>query len=504
MAKIFKLIELTEDNEDTGNILYYKSKKKMCSELNLTERVISATTTKYREKYNKLTDEVKLVRMNPRYQHKGFRLEILKVDDLSEYKLEDCDVKDVAGKEERKPKFTESEDGYIVHGKLRNVNITKDELRNIKNIYCTHKMTINKTALEVGLVREELTLILSAFSITKDDIPFIDDDVINMSAEEMAETTRIEKKRSYFRKLEENKVKDMEKELKRLHRNNFVFENAVKQLSNITLPKPNYCESQGNNADKTMLINLADIHAGAKFQVVGNSYGLDIMKQRFAKFTADILKRLSVYDVDKIIICNLGDTVSGLVHVANRVASEVGVNVALVEVIEQIGVLIRTLSEVTNLPIDYRNTLGNHSRFVPNKTENITDENMETLIPFSLDLMFKNYKNVTIHKAKAVDEFILYGEPIALHHGDQFRDNRKLMASRNKFYRLIYQGHFHNFDITTLNGTEVVQVGTMMGSDDYASSKQLYSRPMQLITIIDSEWNIAHYPSYFKTEGVDD
>ena len=38
-----------------------------------------------------------------------------------------------------------------------------------------------------------------------------------MTVEEMAEDSRIHKKKAYFRKLEDLKTKDMEQELKKLH-----------------------------------------------------------------------------------------------------------------------------------------------------------------------------------------------------------------------------------------------------------------------------------------------
>ena len=76
LAKIFKLIELSDSYEDTGVVYYYNKKKNMCKDFGLTSRLISYTAE------------------GKRQQHKGYRLEVLKVDDISEYKLEDVEYID--------------------------------------------------------------------------------------------------------------------------------------------------------------------------------------------------------------------------------------------------------------------------------------------------------------------------------------------------------------------------------------------------------------------------
>lgn len=406
---------------------------------------------------------------------------------------------EVEGKTERKPKYIQNGDIYtIYYGDGLSVEITEEKLSEFKKQYCVKDgLNIEEMGLYFNMLREEVYAIKTAFSIVRNSIPYTDKEIDEMEIDDMAEYSRINKKKAYFRKLDELKLVDMEKELKKLHKKDYLYGKMLETLSKIEIKLPEIEYIDYPKSKNTLILSLADWHLGAICKNYFNEFNRSIAENRINQIISATIEKIEKYNPNRIIIMNLGDIINGMIHESNRANSDMNVAESYKMAIEKLLEIIFTLSKYA--PIDFASVRGNHSRFMSEKTANLSEENFEDLVEWTISQLLKDNPRITTHQQiNGVFEMQLNGRWICGFHGDKFSGISKLSESRDKHYELAFMGHYHSFKLQTSGNCEVVTVGCMMGSDEYASDKQLYSRPSQLITIIDEEWNKTYIPVYLK------
>jgi len=456
LAKVFKLITLTEDYEDTNEVYFYRQKNRMCEDFDLTPRLLSRTAT------------------GERRHHKGYRLEILEIDDVSAYKLED--LIEVGSEEERKPSYTENESDYIFHTSKRDLIVDKDKVRDIMKLYCVDKKTINQTAMAVGLLRDELVVVLNGLGITKDSVPFIDEDFDNMTVDEMAEHTRIEKKRAYFRKLEENKIKDMENELKNRTRKDYLYDKIIERVKPLNSSFTINPEAMIKNSDTIYhKFTICDVHAGLEIDSYFNTYNLSIMKDRFIKITNDILSEVDSGNIDIILG---GDDIHGKIKGSIEKNSDFIIK-STISVIDCYISLLKTLLDTGRYNIRVCKVNGSHESLESAKTDRTKEENLGELIIHSLIRKFEDYTNIEFIDKFKNTPFVLmpyfnYTELVG--HGDEMSMDSyvKFAQQLNKNIRYISLHHLHHYKSEMLNGIGVTYNESFCGTDQYAQGLGLF------------------------------
>jgi NAD-dependent SIR2 family protein deacetylase len=408
------------------------------------------------------------------------------------------DEKLVEGKTERKPKYEAYDDYYIIrYGNNKQIKITEEELSRFKKLYCgTHSLTMEEIGLEFNMLREEVYAIKTAFDIIKQSNPYTDREIDSMSVEEMAENTRINKKKAYLRRLNELKVKDMEDELKKLHKKDYYMNKVIEAMKDVKVK--DYDEVIESPSKLTYIVNLADLHVGASVHNMINDYNLEEFKKRMAKYAEEVFREMSWLNPERIIVINLGDSINGILNQANRIESDCGLIESVKCTTEEIASFLRHLSHFGK--VEYYNVYGNHSNIHKDKILNIEEENLERLITWGLSNIFSESKRIEIHPAEDVIGIEVYGKLVACQHGHNNISVEKLTGKFDKVPRLSLHGHFHNFQIQTKGNTECVQVGTMMGSDSYAMSKGFIGKPSQLLIVIDENWKVEYKPIYFDSK----
>ena len=75
----------------------------------------------------------------------------------------------------------------------------------------------------------------------------------------------------------------------------------------------------------------------------------------------------------------------------------------------------------------------------------------------------------------------------------------QMSATSGKYYNLkyVFVGDKHHSRQEEYNGFELLQVGSMVKGDKYASDNLLVSRPSQLICIFDHRGCVSRNPVYF-------
>lgn len=396
---------------------------------------------------------------------------------------------------------------FILKSKSRKIEIEREIVRKMLHLYCTRKLTLNETSNQLGLLREEVIFVLRKFKITKDSVPFIPEDIETMSVEEMAEIVRLEKKRGFKGKLENNKHIDQEKELKKLHTKQHYFDRfveAVKEIKSIEIKmSPEMTIPLEELSDVVMVATLTDTHFGVKTDSIFNSFNRHVAVDRMDEYADHIIQMARESKPKKIIVEGLGDYIAGIIHVSNRIETDMDGIVSCQTFVKAVANLLVKVRCETGITVEFTSVHGNHDRIVESKNESLEKETFERFMVWALDLIVKNTR---IDRIKVNIENEIFGLSlikmfdyhIAGHHGHNIKDQNKMVnALNNEGYNIkeIHMGHFHQLKMMQLGKIDVITCPSFVGTDGYATKMMLVNKPMQMIHLYNKDGR-------FKTEYI--
>mgnify|MGYP001108980008 CR=1 FL=1 len=383
------------------------------------------------------------------------------------------------GATERKPKY-ELIDGFytIFYGKNKKLKISECDVDKAFKLYTLGNLTMNQVALDIGISRAEFYALKTAFSMTKSDLPFTPEKIDEMSADEIAEQIRIEKKRLAMKKFHDAKYQDIEKDNKAFHQLNYYFNLALDKIQAIDA-RPFDAKRKFVKQDERHLVVIADVHAGAISNNRLNKYNFEIMRARFAETAEHIINLLPPCD---LVIADGGDRIMGLLHGSILRSSEGCVD-SVFEVTECYTKLFLTLIK-HGFSIEFHSVSGNHDSIFPVKTDRSDDSSFSRIVDWALQLQFKNFKQVKFVEAidnMSLIQFFDYG--VLLLHGDK---SRKLGRYQRLFKERIIEiigAHYHSYSASEDDNIPVYRVNSFCGNDEYATGLGLHSEPgVRLIT----------------------
>ena len=288
------------------------------------------------------------------------------------------------------------------------------------------------------------------------------------------------------------KIQDANREKRNFLREEARFEN-LKELLKETLSKTSYEIEQYKPVEKDVqrkaaILQLSDWHCGALIKNQFNHYDVKEMISRATKIRNKTLNYCFKHKVTDLIVEINGDMINGLIHVSTRVQSEESAVQQIVTVTDVLTKLINSMKPYFNT-IKVVTTLGNHGRLLPNKTETVTNENFEMLIPIMLK---DRLQDVEIIDSQGFD-FVAYkiqGRVIMLSHGQNDKLNQAI-SDFSKMFKVVpnevHLGHTHSYkDINDCNVYVTVN-GSLMGSDDYAISIRKITKPSQNLIIYEDD-----------------
>ena len=389
---------------------------------------------------------------------------------------------------------------FILRSKKRKVEIEKSVVRKMLHLYCTRRMTLNETAIELGLLREEVLFVLNKFKITKDSIPFIQEDIDSMTEDEMVEIVRLEKKRGFKGKLANNKHLDQEKELKQLHTKKYYFDRFVSAINEIESIDVNINYINKNNkidnlTDLIMMPQITDTHFGVLTDSIFNKFDKHIAIARMEDYAEQIIDYAREKRPSKIIINGSGDYIAGIIHVSNRIMTDMDGVESCKVFAESISRLLVKVRLETGIPVEFYSVHGNHDRMIESKSESLESESFERFIVWGIDHIIKLSK-VSGIKVVADNEIFglsiidIFGYKIATHHGHNIKNmNNLIIALNNEGYNIkeIIMGHFHQLKSYQIGKIDVTVCPSFIGTDSYATKMMLVNKPMQLIHLYDKD-----------------
>ena len=246
-------------------------------------------------------------------------------------------------------------------------------------------------------------------------------------------------------------------------------------------------ESQQNINEAVLL--LSDLHMGVQCDNFYNKYNLTIAEQRLSKLAEDVIKYCKATNVDTLHILNLGDMIHGIIHISARVEQQMDV---IQQVMEAAELLSRFLTKVQYAcpHIIYRSCTDNHSRMIADKNQNIEKENLSKIIDWYLK---ERLKDSVIDFESSLDDsmgvfHLKNGKACAFAHGHQDSIDKSLqnfVGATKQFIYYAFLGHYHTEKMKSFQGFRVFINGSIVGTEQYALGKRLFSSPSQKLIIFD-------------------
>lgn len=295
----------------------------------------------------------------------------------------------------------------------------------------------------------------------------------------------------------DDKIRKLEKERQKLHatkievsrntrqesRSELFYENVKDAI--VALPMPEIIANRVLHfvGNKEYLLCLADIQAGAKFEIPTNTYSLAVCEERFNKLLDDVASYIQLHDITKINIVGLGDSVQGILRLTDLKLNETSVVEATVMVARMIACFLNQLSAYCY--IDYFHVpTSNHSQTRPlgSKASELACEDMEYVIGNYITDMLAANNRVCVHMNNNYDyiEIPIFNFNIMALHGHTIKNIdtalKDLSVTHRKLIDYVVVGHWHNGKVIPGNeheshDTEVLMCPSFQGTDPYAFYK---------------------------------
>jgi len=289
---------------------------------------------------------------------------------------------------------------------------------------------------------------------------------------------------------------DQKREYRKLIRNQARFEaikddvlNAVLKLEQKKPLSFNTTTLSSSENDKHGLVLFSDWHFGMDVNNSLNVFNKQVFNERVEKLVDKIIEYGRQSDISTLHIAQLGDLISGSIHVSTRVQS----NEDLIEQIKYVSeVLAEVISTLANIfpSIRYYNVIGNHGR-TGNKNDVGIKENFEYLIPWYLESRLRNFNNVEIITDE--DGYIvsdILDEKFVFVHGNYDRIDQcvtRLPQVLGFVPDYIVGGHIHHNYEKEYGKTTVIVNSSLIGADDYATQGRYGGKPSQKFMVFSKD-----------------
>ena len=261
------------------------------------------------------------------------------------------------------------------------------------------------------------------------------------------------------------------------------FKEVTENFEGVSLP---ISKSNANDKKEAAII-ISDWHVGMKFEGRFNTFNYEVAEQRIAKVKDKTLDTVRKENIDTLHIANLGDMISGGIHVSTRVQAEEDVIQQVIRASEYLKQFVKTFLD-EGIQVKYYNIIGNHGRYQSNKSEVAgIEENFEKLILTILDTAFSNYDNYNSTGCRdGIIETEISGQKIILAHGDYDKSTNAALRLPQLFSYVpnyIITGHIHHSTSKDFGVTEHIVNPSLIGADDYATGGRFGGKPGQKLIL---------------------
>lgn len=258
------------------------------------------------------------------------------------------------------------------------------------------------------------------------------------------------------------------------------------------LPSITYKYDRKPIKNREAILMFSDLHIGVLCKNFYNTYNIRNACEMIDILVDETIKFCKTFNVEKLNFVNLGDLIQGIIHVSARVEQEVDVVSQIMIAGEIVAKALNRLQEAVPILV-YRSVTDNHSRVSPNKEESIESENLNRLIDWHLRERLKDTKIIFAcdNLDVGIGKFTLNnGKTVVFAHGHNDNINQAFqhfVGATEQFVHYILLGHYHCEKAKSYQGAKVFVNGSIVGTEQYALSKRLFSKPSQTLLIFDDD-----------------
>jgi len=282
---------------------------------------------------------------------------------------------------------------------------------------------------------------------------------------------------------ERKKLQTLNVERNRIDREEARQELFYEYVSNMitALPLPKFEVIQPMESEKEYLLTIADVHYGALYESLNNSYSPEIARVRFEVLTGEVVKFISEKKITHLNIASLGDEVQGILRCTDLKLNQSTVVQSIVEICRIISLFLNEISKYVTIDY-YCVPTSNHTQLRPlgTKANEIASEDYCYLIGQYITDLCSNNSRITIHTERK-DEFVriyIQNHTIYACHGHQFGGTNNPIQELNMVFgeqiNYLFLGHLHNRGVkcegeSIMSDIETHIVPSFCGSDPYAN-----------------------------------
>jgi len=376
------------------------------------------------------------------------------------------------GDEERLPNVEKSNDTFMITSGSRTISISEAKLRLLKEYYCGTKMNINAVCRKLDIPRRDFILIKTAFSIVKDDTPFLDTDLYENDVDDLVNETLEKRKDQYFIKLQETEITSMRKELNKYRQQEYFLEKLhdavaehMKEFAK-TYTGPVVTEHETNGRNVMLEVAICDLHLGKLcwFPETGVNFDYKIARKAYMEIIDDVYERAKQQNLDKILfVCGSDFFHYDTIHVTTTAGTPQDSDLRWHK-LYAIGtqMLVESIHKLATLaPVEVVGIPGNH------------DKQTVFYAKHYLGGWYKDSDRVTVSDNLKTRTYIEYGKNlIGFSHGD--KEGKRIFElmsvevpsawARTK-YREFHVGHVHHEKADENSGVIVRNLSSVTGTD---------------------------------------
>ena len=228
-----------------------------------------------------------------------------------------------------------------------------------------------------------------------------------------------------------------------------------------------------NDDNTALVITLSDWHIGCRFKTSYNEFSYKIVSDLVAEYLSKIEKLIDNYNVEKVLLLNLGDTIENFYmrNFSQSFEAEFDFSTQQAKAIELVSNFVKQLcSDHPQTHFIYSAVAGNHDRMNGNKKEVVYGDSFQTILNLFLkNLPLDNFE--VIGQDSPVKGSISFASTnIAFEHGDrQSLNDRHILATVSqrdgKVYDALLVGHLHHFEVVENNGLFVKECNQCLNTE---------------------------------------
>ena len=271
--------------------------------------------------------------------------------------------------------------------------------------------------------------------------------------------------------------------LRQESRSELFYENIRDAIEALPMPKIVANNSPHYVNNKEYLLCLADIQAGAKFDLPTNTYSLAICEERFDVLLDYVVDYIKTNGITKLNVVGLGDSVQGILRLTDLKLNETSVVEATVMVARLIACFLNQLTAYCYVEYFHVPT-SNHSQTRPlgSKASELACEDMDYVIGNYISDMLRVNNRINVHMNNDYDyiEIPIFDFNVIALHGHTIKNLdtalKDLSVTHRKLIDYVIVGHWHNGKVIPGNehdshDTEVLMCPSFQGTDPYAFYK---------------------------------